>query len=60
MHLCRDLAPGAALLVRSRYHVRRWELQLAGAHEVVDEEEQVGRRLAARLRAAMSKTDGRG
>ncbi|MHC5002896.1 MAG: cation:proton antiporter [Planctomycetota bacterium] len=51
VHLCRDLAPAAKILVRARYHVRRWELQLAGAHEVVDEEEQVGRRLAARLRA---------
>ncbi|MHC4414046.1 MAG: cation:proton antiporter [Planctomycetota bacterium] len=50
IQLCRNLAPEAAIVVRSRYHIRRWELELAGAREVVDEEEQVGLRIAAMAR----------
>jgi CPA2 family monovalent cation:H+ antiporter-2 len=44
----RHLAPQATLVARARYHVTRWELQLAGA-EVVDEEEYVGERLGKHL-----------
>ena len=47
IHACRDLAPRAAIVVRSRYHLHRWELESAGAHDIVDEEPHVGRRLAA-------------
>ena len=47
---CKYLAPSAAIVVRSRYHVLVWELQSAGALEVVDEEENVGLRLAAETR----------
>lgn len=43
---CRALNPQSKLIVRSRYHVYRWELMLTGATEVIDEEEQVGHRLA--------------
>jgi hypothetical protein len=46
------------LLVRSRYHVHRWELLRAGAHEVVDEEDQVGHRLAQEVRRVL-KEQGR-
>lgn len=46
----RDLAPEAHVIVRGRYHVRHWELLNAGAHEVVDEEDEVGQRLAERVR----------
>ncbi len=46
IHLIRDLAPDAYLIVRCRYHLRRRELLNAGAHEVADEEEQVGALLA--------------
>lgn len=42
----RTLAPLAQVMCRSRYHVYRWELALAGAHVVVDEEEQVGEQIA--------------
>jgi CPA2 family monovalent cation:H+ antiporter-2 len=49
----RDLAPNAYIIARCRYHVRHWELLLAGAHEVVDEEDQVGRRLAAEVRQVL-------
>ncbi|MCG8407439.1 MAG: cation:proton antiporter [Phycisphaerales bacterium] len=44
--LVRSLAPNAVIIVRARYHIRRWELALAGATVIVDEEEQVGRRIA--------------
>jgi hypothetical protein len=50
IHLVRDLAPGAFIVARCRYHVLPWELLSAGAHEVVDEEDQLGRRLAAQVR----------
>lgn len=43
---CKAIAPQAAILVRARYHLVRWQLQMAGAMEVVDEEEQMGIRLA--------------
>ncbi len=50
IHLVRDLAPDAFIVARCRYHVLHWELLRAGAHEVVDEEDQLGRRLAAQVR----------
>ena len=46
INLCRSLNPDVRLLVRARYHAYRWELQMAGADIVVDEEDQVGQRLA--------------
>jgi len=48
--LVRDLAPDALIVARCRYHVLHWELLNIGAHEVVDEEDQLGRRLAAQVR----------
>ena len=42
----RILAPDAQIISRSRYHIYRWELEMAGAHVVVDEEEQVGAKIA--------------
>ena len=50
----RDLAPNAHVIVRCRYHLRHWELLNAGAQEVVDEEDQVGKKLAERVRDVMS------
>ena len=50
IHLVRDLAPEAFVVARCRYHVLHWELLRAGAHEVVDEEDQLGRCLAAQVR----------
>jgi len=44
--------PSVVVVARARYHVFRWELELAGAH-VVDEEDQLGLRLAAETRKAM-------
>ncbi|MFN3165476.1 MAG: cation:proton antiporter [Phycisphaeraceae bacterium] len=50
IHHCRHLAPHADIIARARYHVVRWELQLAGALKVVDEELAVGRNLAKEAR----------
>jgi CPA2 family monovalent cation:H+ antiporter-2 len=59
IRLVRDLAPDAFIVARCRYHVLHWELLHAGAHEVVDEEDQLGRRLAAQVRKLVgSGTDG--
>ena len=44
--VARSLNPSLTIIARSRYHVTRWELMLAGAEVVVDEEEHVGRQLA--------------
>ena len=57
IHLVRDLAPDAFIIARCRYHVLHWELLNAGAHEVVDEEDQLGRRLAAQVRKIVGSTD---
>ena len=46
----RSLAPDTIIVVRSRYHVHRWQLDVAGAHIVVDEENEVGARIAAEIR----------
>ena len=53
----RAIAPMARILVRSRYHVYRWELELAGAHAVIDEEEHVGLRLAEALHQCIQTAD---
>jgi CPA2 family monovalent cation:H+ antiporter-2 len=50
VHQCRHLAPGATIIARARYHMHRWDLELAGAATVIDEERQVGLRLAADAR----------
>jgi CPA2 family monovalent cation:H+ antiporter-2 len=46
----RALSPHASIFARARYHLYRWELMLAGGDVVIDEEEQVGLRLAAAVR----------
>ena len=57
IHLIRDLAPDAFIVARCRYHVLHWELLNAGAHEVVDEEDQLGRRMAAQVRKHVGTLD---
>ncbi len=57
IHLVRDLAPKTFIVARCRYHFLRWELLHAGAHEVVDEEDQLGRRLAAHVRQLVGRPD---
>lgn len=54
LETCRITAPRAHIFVRSRYHNRRWELLLAGAHEVVDEEQEVGFTMADLIRTSLA------
>jgi CPA2 family monovalent cation:H+ antiporter-2 len=49
----RQVAPGAAIVARSRYNVASVELSKAGADLVVDEETMVGRELAREIRSMM-------
>jgi CPA2 family monovalent cation:H+ antiporter-2 len=49
----RALAPQAHVIARARYHVYRWQLTLAGAQVVVDEEDQVGIRIASEVGKAL-------
>jgi len=55
IHHCRHLSPEAVVIARARYHIMRWELQMAGAMHVVDEELSVGRNLAKEVRRQMIK-----
>lgn len=57
IHLVRDLAPRAYIVARCRYHILHWELLHSGAHMVVDEEDQLGRRLATQVRQLVGKSD---
>lgn len=58
--VARGLNPSLTIIARSRYHVTRWELMMAGAEIVVDEEEHVGRRLAVEARRVMGGGGGGG
>ncbi len=53
VQMVRALAPDTRIVVRSRYHVHRWQLDVAGAHTVVDEEDEVGARMAAEIGALL-------
>lgn len=55
IHLVRDIAPEVFIIARCRYHVLHWELLGAGADEVVDEEDQLGRRLAKQVRKQVNR-----
>jgi CPA2 family monovalent cation:H+ antiporter-2 len=50
VELVRSLSPHTAIVVRARYHVHRWQLDVAGASAVVDEENEVGLGLASEVR----------
>ena len=56
VHVARQLCPQVTIIARSRYHAARWEIMLAGAEIVVDEEEQVGRRMAVEARRVLGVT----
>ena len=56
----RALAPETFIIVRSRYHVHRWQLDVAGAHVVVDEENEVGVRIAAEVRRRLRELGQQG
>ena len=50
----RARAPNTQICVRARYHIHRWQLEMAGADAVVDEEEEVGIQIAAEVRHRLS------
>ena len=56
VRLARALAPKALIVARARYHRSRALIERAGAHVVVDEEEDVGRGLAAAAEALVGGT----
>jgi len=53
IHHVRHLRPDVLIIVRSRYHIYRWELLHAGAHIVIDEEDHVGARLAEEIQQSL-------
>ncbi len=53
----RSLSPHTPVIARARYHVYRGELILAGAQVVVDEEEEVGLRIASAVRKMLRAAD---
>lgn len=50
----RMMGPQAHIIARARYHIFHYELKLAGAHVVIDEEQQVGLQLAKELAAHLA------
>lgn len=55
--LLRRMRPEIGIAARARHHVFRWELELAGADLVIDEEDQMGLRLAAEVRGLLRSRD---
>ena len=55
----RSLAPQTPIIARARYHVYHWELIAAGAEVVVDEEDEVGLRIASAVRKMLRSADGK-
>jgi len=54
----RALAPDTQIIVRSRYHIHRWQLEMAGADAVVDEEQEVGIQIAREVRHRLADRTG--
>ena len=50
----RSLSPDTFIAVRARYHIYRWQLTVAGGHVVLDEEREVGIRIAEEVRKKLS------
>lgn len=42
----RKISPGSTVIARSRYHIHNGEIEKAGAHMIIDEENMVGKELA--------------
>jgi len=57
IELVRSLSPELAIVARSRYHIYRSVLTFAGAHAVVDEEEEIGRRVATEVKKILQTAD---
>jgi CPA2 family monovalent cation:H+ antiporter-2 len=59
IHHVRHISPSALVICRSRYHIHRWELLRAGADAVIDEEDQVGHRMALEVQAILKPEEER-
>jgi CPA2 family monovalent cation:H+ antiporter-2 len=57
IHLIRDLSPETLILARCQHHIHYFELLYSGAHKVVDEENEVGQRLALHLGELLGPVD---
>ena len=55
---CRHLAPRASIVARARYHLRRGDIESAGASDVIDEEAGVGGGIATSVRRHLGEFDG--
>jgi monovalent cation:H+ antiporter-2, CPA2 family len=58
IHQVRALAPGVPIIARARYHRYAGEIIAAGASMVVDEEQQIGRRLGLEARRLLRHDAG--
>ena len=58
IHQVRALAPGVPIIARARYHRYAGEIIAAGASMVVDEEQQIGRRLGLETRRLLRHDAG--
>jgi CPA2 family monovalent cation:H+ antiporter-2 len=52
----RRIAPGATVIARGRYHIHNREIEKAGAHLIIDEENMVGEQLANAVLDCLSGT----
>jgi len=59
VELIRSLSPEMMIIVRARYHIHSWQLRRAGANVIVDEEEEVGLRIAAETLQVLGIADSR-
>jgi CPA2 family monovalent cation:H+ antiporter-2 len=50
IHHVRHVGPSALMVARCRYQIYRWELQLANADAVIDEEDQVGQQMVTEIK----------
>ena len=60
IELIRLLSPGLDIIARSRYHIYRSVLSFAGAYAVVDEEDEIGMRVAEKVKKLLQTADSQG
>jgi len=56
--LVRAIAPQAIVIARARFHIHRQDIEGAGAHVVIDEEQDVGERIAAAYSIQLEQLPG--
>jgi len=58
VHRVRALAPNVPIVARARYHAFVREIELSGAQVVIDEEQQIGRRMRIEVKRILSRAPG--